>query len=236
MRWRRGVTNIIFWIYDYVYFLSSPFARFPPSPCRYAVLLVVFSPFSLLSAPLFPHPLCFPSVIFLSTSLLCFPFSCHDRPMPYFYIPLSGSFSLFLPLSVMFSSSCYVANLAHHPLYLLIENRDDSGGSLFNLSCHSVCVNYLDHKRDPSHRTALFVWDALWCDGRPARTYQGSSRTACTPYSSLAAVSSFEHGSEFPTTRTPGWRTLSIEYGHRGHEPREGSHKHDTSQGRFWFR
>ena len=68
---------------------------------------------------------------FLPTPFLCFPFlvvttnSC----------PTSTLFnSFFLPLYrchifsfVMFSSSCRVANTAHHPL-ILLKNQDDSGG------------------------------------------------------------------------------------------------------------
>ena len=119
MHWRRGVTNIIFvdlclWLFSF----SS--ARFFPSPC-------MFSSFFFAVQPTVPHRLCFLSVNFFvdivfmlsfvplfTTNLCLFP---HSFKVPF----------LCRHLSVMFFSSCRVANLAHHHL---IENREDSGGGL----------------------------------------------------------------------------------------------------------
>lgn len=120
-------------------FPSFQLARFPPSTCRYAVPLFVFS--VCCPAHRSPHPLCFPPVIFLSSSFLCFPFLSHivttnpctaNLHTPLNSSPFSRSFLYsrhISPFPVMFSSSCYVAKLVHHPL--LIENQDDSGGGSF---------------------------------------------------------------------------------------------------------
>ena len=129
VRWRRGDTNIIHWIYVYGYFL--PFSLHVLRLRR--VDMLSFSLFFLSVCCLAhrsPHPLCFPSVISLSTSFLCSLFFFFFSSRPTHALPRAHSFYQFIfPLSlVMFSSSCYVANLAHRPL---IENQDDSGGGSF---------------------------------------------------------------------------------------------------------
>ena len=51
-----------------------------------------------------------------------------------------------------------------------------------------------------------------------------------------AATWSFDHGCGFPATEASGWRSLSVEYGHRSHESREGGVERNAGQGRFWIR
>ena len=56
-----------------------------------------------------------------------------------------------------------------------------------------------------------------------------------TPF--LSAATTFDHGRKgFQTTETSGDRTLLVECGYRGHEPREGGLERNTSQGRIWLR
>ena len=113
------------------------FAHFPPSSCRYAVPLFAFS--SLLSGPLSPpHPLCFPPVIFFRHRFYAFLFhilTSNHAILPHSFEQLLSlpllSVLVISPLSIMFSSSCYVAHLAHHPP--LIKNQEDFGGRLFLL-------------------------------------------------------------------------------------------------------
>ena len=122
MRWGRGVTNVILWIYVYGYPLSSCLHVF----ClrrRYAALFVFLS-------ACYPahHPPAL-SVFHLLHFLL-------SRPTHAFYIPLNSFLcSLFStaisPLFAIFSGSCYVANLVHHLLLIEIENQDGSGGRVF---------------------------------------------------------------------------------------------------------
>ena len=121
MHWRRGVTNIILWIYVYGYFLSPPHAF-----CLRRVSM--FSSF-FLCCPAHRPPTVFvfrlliffvdivfmPSFVPIVTTNLClFPHS-FKVPFPSVVVSLS-----------CFFSSCHVANLTHH----LIKNRDDSGGEL----------------------------------------------------------------------------------------------------------
>jgi len=60
--------------------------------------------------------------------------------------------------------------------------------------------------------------------------------TACALHRPLAATSSLDHASQFPTTEREGWDHLIAEYRHRGPESREGDLKCHASQGSFWFR
>jgi len=134
VRWRQGVTNIILWIYVYDYFFLLV-CTFSSSSCRYAVPRFVFFQFAV-------RPTVPPILSAFCLSHLCqrcfyaFIFYCHDPPMPilshsfeqYFSRSLFSLLSSSHSSSVMFSGSCYVANLTHR---LLIGNRDDYGGGLF---------------------------------------------------------------------------------------------------------
>jgi hypothetical protein len=53
------------------------------------------------------------------------------------------------PLSVMFSSSCRVAKLTHHPL--LIGNQDDSGDGMFLPAVYRL----VDLLENPGYRSIL---------------------------------------------------------------------------------
>jgi len=88
VRWQRGVTNIIFWIYVYGYFLSSRLHLFR---LRRVDMLSFSSFFLVCCQPTVSPPSLF-SVCYIFVdivSMLSFS-SCHDRPMPYFHTPLNG--------------------------------------------------------------------------------------------------------------------------------------------------
>jgi len=131
VHWQRGVTNIILWIHVYVDFLSSCFHAF------YLRRVSMFSRlFSCCPTHCPPSPPSLFSVcqFFVRTVSMLFPI-CHDQLMPTSTLfEIIFLFSLYnyhhlSPLSVMFSSSCRVAKLTHHPL--LIGNQDDSGDEMF---------------------------------------------------------------------------------------------------------
>jgi hypothetical protein len=120
VHWRRGVTNIILWIYVYGSPLSSRLHVF----ClrRVGMLFSSFF-FSLLSGPLSPPPslfsICYIFVEIVSMLSFCLIVTtnpCLQHSFEQFLL-LSPSLSpttVISPLFVMFSGSCYVASSLVH--------------------------------------------------------------------------------------------------------------------------
>ena len=137
-------------------FISFSLARFPPSPCPLRFL------FSLLSGPLFPPT---PSVfcllyIYIVEIVLCFLFLL-SRPthalLPHSFEQfLSLSLTIVVSLFVMFSSSCYVADLVHH--LPLIENQDGPGGRTF-LPFGVVLTGYPGTDTGATSNLTPFPWE-----------------------------------------------------------------------------
>jgi len=129
VHWRQGVTDIIiFWIYVYVYFLPSGL-----HVSRLRRVDMLFSSLFSACCPAHRPPTLFVFYLLYLRRHRLYAFlshSCNDQPMPYFYTPLNGLF--FLSPSVMFSSSCHVANLAYHlharfTSLVLSFSREDRG-------------------------------------------------------------------------------------------------------------